>query len=365
MDSNTSAGSISDRSSAEQAVSVSVVIVSYRTAELVVRSLAALEDERENQRANGIAVRAIVVDNASGDAEPIRQAILREGWNGWVDLIVSDTNGGFAYGNNLGFRHACESGERPDFFFLLNPDAQVRPNAIGALVEFLKGDPKVACASSSLEGPDGALWPYAFRFPNIVGEIVAALGVGVLERFLRSWVVLRRMDDHPAEVDWFPGAAMMVRTAVLEQIGGMDQAYFLYYEETDFCLKVRRHGFTNWYVPASRVMHIAGQSTGVTGEKAVAQRLPGYWFESRRRYYLKNFGVPYAMATDVLAIVAHALGIAKGRIRRRPGKTQPHLIGDLWQNSTLFEANRAIAPASEYRPPPSRSADRDRAQTRG
>jgi hypothetical protein len=98
-------------------------------------------------------------------------------------------------------------------------------------------------------------------------------------------------------------------------------------------------------------MHISGQSTGVTGVEAMAHRLPEYWFESRRRYYIKNFGVPYAMATDVLAIAAHAMGGAKERLLRRSGKYQPHLIGDLWRNSTLFRANRAIAPSVEYRPP--------------
>jgi N-acetylglucosaminyl-diphospho-decaprenol L-rhamnosyltransferase len=358
--------SFSDRSSAERAVSVTVVTVSYRTAQQVVGSLGALRDERERQSARNIALRAIVVDNASGDAETIREAISREGWGTWVDLIVSDTNGGFAYGNNQGFRHACECGERPDYFFLLNPDAEVRPNAVGALVDFLEKNPNAACAGSSLEGVDGTPWPYAFRFLNIVGEVVEALGNGLLERLLERWVVLRRMDgDLPQKVDWFPGAAMMVRTTVVEQLGGMDQAYFLYYEETDFCLKVTRGGWANWYVPASRVMHIAGQSTGVTGVKSVTKRLPEYWFESRRRYYVKNFGLLYAMATDALAIVANALGKTKDRVLRRDQRHKPHFIADLWRNSTFFRANRAVAPSAEYRPPSSRAGGSGRGEMPG
>jgi N-acetylglucosaminyl-diphospho-decaprenol L-rhamnosyltransferase len=339
----------------ERPVSVTVVIVSYRTAELVVRSLGALRDERERQIARNVAVRAVVVDNASGDAEPIREAISREGWGTWVDLLASETNGGFAYGNNLAFRHACETGQRPDYFFLLNPDAEVRPKAIGVLVDFMQEHPTAASAGSSLENPDGKVWPYAFRFHNIVGEVTGALGLGVLDRLLQRRVVLRRMGEKPEEVDWMPGAAMMVRTAAVEQLGGMDEAYFLYYEETDFCLKLQRGGWTNWYVPASRVMHISGQSTGVTGAQSVARRLPGYWFESRRRYYVKNFGVRYAVATDALALVAHAFGRAKDWVRRRNAESKPHFIGDLWRNSTLFKANRTIAPVSEYRPPSSRT----------
>ena len=73
-------------------------------------------------------------------------------------------------------------------------------------------------------------------------------------------------------------------------IGGLDENYFLYFEETDFCLRARKAGFATWYVPQSRVMHIAGQSTKVTEVSDTPKRLPGYWFESRRRYYAVTFG---------------------------------------------------------------------------
>jgi GT2 family glycosyltransferase len=335
---------------ADRVVSVAVVIVSFRTARLVESSLFALRDERERQRPRNVAIRVVVVDNASGDGEPIRQVIERERWESWVDLIVSETNGGFAYGNNVAFRRAYETGQQPDYFFLLNPDAEVRPNAVGVLVDFLEARPNAACAASSLEGPDGEVWPYAFRFHNMVGEVANALGVGVIEKLLERWVVLRKMGNEPEQVDWFPGAAMMVKGSVVEDLGGMDQAYFLYYEETDFCLKVARSGLTNWYVPASRVMHISGQSTGVTGAQATARRLPAYWFESRRRYYVKNFGLRYAMATDTLAFVAHVLGRTKDWLRRRNAGYRPRFMSDLWRHSTLFKANRTIAPADEYRP---------------
>ncbi len=339
-----------EQSRARRSVSVCVVIVSYHTANLVISSLGALHRERERQHLRGFTLRVVVVDNASGDAVSIRAAISRERWGTWVDLVVSEKNGGFAYGNNLGFRHAYASGDRPDYFFLLNPDAEVRPDAIGVLVDFFERHPEAGCAGCSLEGRRGNLWPYAFRFPGILGEALAALQVSALERAFPSHVVLRRMGDDPEQVDWFPGAAMMLRSSIIGELGGMDEGYFLYYEETDFCLKLKRAGWTNWYVPASRVVHIAGQSSGITGCHGAERRLPQYWFESRRRYYVKNFGVSYAMATDVLAFVAHTLGMVKRELLGRPREQHPHFLRDLWRNSTLIPANRAIGPATEFRP---------------
>ena len=104
---------------------------------------------------------------------------------------------------------------------------------------------------------------------------------------------------------------MMIRHDVLAAIGGLDENYFLYFEETDFCRRARRAGFSTWYVPESRVMHIGGQSTQITSSAAAPGRLPSYWFESRRRYFAVTFGIRRAMAIDMVAILAHSLGWLK------------------------------------------------------
>jgi len=143
---------------------------------------------------------------------------------------------------------------------------------------------------------------------------------------------------------------MMIRREVIEQVGGMDERFFLYYEETDYCRKVKNAGWELWYVPQSRVMHLAGQSTGVTDRQEEAQRLPDYWFESRRRYFLKNHGLLYAMATDAVLLVSYAIGQAKERIKLRPDRGTPYLLSDILRHSPLRKANRTILPAEEFRP---------------
>jgi N-acetylglucosaminyl-diphospho-decaprenol L-rhamnosyltransferase len=323
------------------------VIVNYRSAHLVRNLLASLALEREAARLGGAAVRAVVIDNASGEADALRSAVTELGAHDWVDVIDAPHNGGFSYGNNLGFRHGFSSEPRPDFFFLLNPDTEVRPGALGAVLDFFDQHPDAGIVGSSLEGRDGQSWPYAFRYPSLLSDLDGGLRFGPVSRLLRRHLVLRPMGNLPEQVDWFPGAAMTVRREVIERLGGMDESYFLYYEETDFCRKVKSGGFTIWYLPASRVMHIAGQSTGVTGEHEGTRRLPPYWFESRRRYFAKNHGLRYAMATDAVLLLASALGQTKDKLKR---KGIPRFTRDLLRHSVLRAGNRFVAPTQEWRP---------------
>src|SRR5262245_21233240 len=95
---------------------------------------------------------------------------------------------------------------------------------------------------------------------------------------LRLWVVAMKSSAVPQLVDWISGTSMMVRRDVVDSIGGMDENYFLYFEDTDFCLRARKAGLAAWSVPESRVMHISGQSTQLTAHQPAPPRLPDYWF---------------------------------------------------------------------------------------
>jgi N-acetylglucosaminyl-diphospho-decaprenol L-rhamnosyltransferase len=313
---------------------VAVVIVTYKSAQLTIQSLRSLESERA---ISGLNIRAIVVDNASGDLPTIQQALAPNEWSSWVTLVLAPMNGGFAYGNNLGVQHAYAAAT-PDYIYLLNPDAEVRPGAISSLVRFLDARPDVGIAGSSFEYLDGRDWPIAFRFPTIWSELSQGLYVGLVARLLKKWIVARRMTRITQPTDWICGASMMIRPAVFTAIGGFDENYFLYFEETDFCNRARKAGFSTWYVPESRVMHIMGQSTRITDATLELQRLPAYWFESRRRYFAVSFGVGHAMLIDMVAFVAGSLGLVKRIAQRRP--RVPHYLRDLFKHSILWPRNR-------------------------
>ncbi len=113
-------------------IDVAIAIVTWRSAKLTIECLRSIEPELNTK---GLRIRAIVVDNASGDAPAIAKAIAENSWSSWVTLIDSPTNGGFAYGNNVAIRHAYETGP-PDYVHLLNPDTEVRKGAIGAAGAF-------------------------------------------------------------------------------------------------------------------------------------------------------------------------------------------------------------------------------------
>jgi GT2 family glycosyltransferase len=330
-------------------VDVAVVIVSYKSARLTIDALRSVAGERATP---GLSIRAVVVDNASGDMPQIAQAVAANHWDSWVALIAAPRNGGFAYGNNLAIERAYAHAP-PDYVYLLNPDTQVRTGAIGSLVRFLEQRPEVGIAGSAFEGHDGSDWPLAFRFPTLFSEIDDGLSVGLVSRVLRRWAVCVTMDNVPQRIEWVSGASMMVRAAVLDAIGGLDENYFLYFEEADFCYRAGRAGFSTWYVPASRVMHIGGQSTKVSysmiGPRP--ERLTHWWFESRRRYFALRFGTLRAMLIDVIAALASAAGLLKRILLGRRGTAASHYIRDLLRHSVLWPANRDIPPLRTFCPP--------------
>jgi N-acetylglucosaminyl-diphospho-decaprenol L-rhamnosyltransferase len=326
-------------------ISVVVAIVNYRSAELTLRALESLRSELAQP---ALKIRAVVVENASGDEERLSREIPQR-FGDFATLVVSAKNGGFGAGNNLAIRHAFEQAAPPDYVLCLNPDTEVRTNGVLELVRFMEQHPQVGIAGSRFEHEDGSEWPVAFRFPTLLSEVEGGCVLGLVTKLLSEHTVARHMGPQPERVDWLPGASMLMRRSMLEKVGGFDESYFLYFEETDLCLRARAVGFETWHVPQSRVMHIRGQSTGVTVLNEKPKRLPGYWFESRRRYYRKNHGLAYAVLADLAALSAGCVGHTKRILKGEPHT--PHWLRDIWQQSPIWSRNRTeLAPERCYSP---------------
>lgn len=343
---------------------LAISIVSWRAADLTIDCLRSIAAEvatcalaATGERASGsaptpsAAVAAglplvVVVDNASGDdsADRIERAIQGEGWGGWVRFVRAPRNGGFAYGNNIAIRAALQ--ERPGlrYVHLLNPDTLVRPSAFRLLIEFLDSHPDVGIAGGRSEDLDTTPQHCCFRFPTLLAEFSGYLGIGLVDRLLARWVTRIEPPAEPLQVDWLSGAHMLVRREVLDAIGLMDEAYFLYYEETDFTLRARRAGWTCWHIPASRIVHLVGQSSGVTIRSARPKRFPAYWFESRRRYFVLNHGRVYAVLTDLAVIVACALNCARSWLQRREPKIAPSFVEDLLRHGAIRNGRSSERP---------------------
>jgi N-acetylglucosaminyl-diphospho-decaprenol L-rhamnosyltransferase len=314
-----------------------VVIVNYRVGDLVVDTLRSLVNEVnvDGQRRADV----VVVDNQSGDdsAKVIQAGIDANGWGDWARLIESPVNGGFAYGNNVAVRDALAAGRRYDHFWLLNPDTVARPGSLQVLLDFMKTHPKAGLVGSGVEEDEqGTRWPFAFNFHNMVGEFTQAFRLGALNKLLSRFMVVQRMGEEPAQAQWLSGCSLMIRREVFEQIGLMDEQFFLYYEETDFCKRAQQAGWERWYAPSSRVYHMAGRSTGVSGEGSQQRRVPAYLFESRRRYFMKHHGLAYTLVTDAMFVLGYALWQVRRVVQRKPNDDPPHYFGDFVRHSALL-----------------------------
>ncbi len=315
----------------DSAPSLLVVVLNYRTAALTIDCLQSLVNEIPTVPNT----RVVVTDNASGDgsAEQIAAAIAQHNWHPWAEIMPLERNGGFAYGNNAAIRPALASSNPPDYVLLLNPDTVVRPGALKALVDFMEAHPHVGIAGSRLEDPDGTPQHSAFRFPSCASELDQNLRLGGVSKLLSRWGLAPEICDSPHPTDWVAGASMIIRPTVFKAIGLIDEGYFMYFEEVDFCLRAQRAGFPCWYVPQSRVVHLVGQSSGVTDTKRPAKRLPTYWFDSRRRFFLKNYGWLYTAVTDFVSITGFALWRARRYIQDHPDLDPPKLLLDSVRHS--------------------------------
>jgi GT2 family glycosyltransferase len=309
-----------------------VVIVNYRTPELALDCLRSLRDEIGRNPVTKV----VVVDNDSrdGSAEIIARGIQTEAIVGWATLVRAPRNGGFAYGNNYGLAAAVEGRTPwgrvvPDLVWLMNPDTYVRPGAIGEALRFLDAHPDVGIAGTRVENADGSVWLSAFHFPTVWSELDHALAFGPFTRLIGERAALYPPSNEPRRVDWVSGASMIVRYRVIEQFGFLDEGYFMYYEETDFCLAAARAGVECWQVPQSRVVHLLGKSSGVTGAEAHIRRRPPYWFASRERYYRKNHGAAYLHLVNLLWCIAYPVGSLQRLLRRKPRQEPPHFWWDL------------------------------------
>jgi len=272
-----------------------IAIVNYRTAALVIDCLHSLSA----QVAELVNVRVVVVDNNSNDgsAAKLKSAIENEKWSSWASVMPLDKNGGFAFGNNASIKVAMASAEPVDYIMLLNPDTVALPGAIKTLIEFMNTHPAVGIAGSQLEDANGSVDSSAHIFPTPLSELEGSARLGMLSRLLRQYVVTPPPQAVAHQCDWVSGASMIIRRRVIEEIGLMDEDYFLYFEEVDFCHRTHQAGWQCWQVPSSRVIHLEGASTGI---RTKVKRRAGYWYDSRRHYFCKHYGIAGLVTADAL-----------------------------------------------------------------
>lgn len=272
---------------------VSVLIVNFRTYLEVAACLESLGyhgDHVEYQRED---LEVIVVDHGS---EPVAAALLQQRFTG-IQLIATDANPGFSAGVNRAAREALGK-----YFLLLNPDCVVHGNVARELAAWLDEHPEVGAVGPLVRESDGSIQASARRFPGLT-TAVAGRSSWLTRKWPRNpWtrrnLVAPEDGGGPIDVDWVSGACMMVRREAFEAVDGFDERFFLYWEDADFCLRLRRAGWSVVYNPGERVTHLTGRSS------ARAQRRSLLAFHrSAYRYFRKNSGT-LAQAAAPLVFVA-------------------------------------------------------------
>ncbi len=312
---------------------VLAVIVNFQTADLTLDCLRSLSQVRAEE-----ALRVVVVDNASkdGSVEKFDAAIAHEGWMNWVTVRALETNGGFAVGNNAALRPALRETPAPDYFWLLNSDTRVHPGALEPLLACMQDNPRVGIAGSRLEDADGTVQCSAFRFPTVLGEFGTELRSGPALRLLARWVMAPPAPGIAARTAWVAGASMFVRRAVFQTVGLLDENFFMYFDDVDLCRRAARAGWQSWYVPASRVVHLVGQSSHVTDTRRAPVRRPAYWFDARRYYYAKHHSTLYAALADAAWLSGYGIWRVRRRLQKRPDNDPPRLWRDFLEHSLRF-----------------------------
>ena len=263
-------------------VLLSVVIVNYRTPKLVTECLTTLLPEL-----NGIDARVVVVDNRSEDDSPeiICAWLPPNDVKSKVTFIQSNLNAGFAAGNNIGIKaHSAQ------YYLLLNSDTLVRPGAIRLILDTAIRFPDAGLVSPRLEWPDGRGQESCFKFPSPFSELCDASDTGLIDRFFGKYIVAMPVQSQVARPEWTSFACVLIQDDVLRQVGLLDEGYFMYFEDIEFCHRARQAGWTIVHNPAAHVVHLRGGSSPVKEQTRKKKRVPKYFYESRTRYFYQTYG---------------------------------------------------------------------------
>jgi GT2 family glycosyltransferase len=292
---------------------VSIIIVNYNTKDLLRDCISSIKNTTQN-----LSYEIIVSDNASKDGSV--QMIKAEFPE--VVLIENEINGGFAYANNKGIK-VCKG----DFVFLLNSDTIVLANAIFNMLKYMKANKNIGILGPKLLNADLSDQTSVFAYPTVFKEfasifeikrllnnkvlrkIILLLSNKVLSNDVNQYMKNFKEKKEIETVEVLVGAAMFIRREVTRDIGGLDEDYFMYYEEIDYCLNSAKHGWPCVFYPDSQIIHLIGQSSKQVNSITFIAR-----YKSMLHYFQKNHGKKKKLIVKYILIVGLRFRLLKNLI---------------------------------------------------
>jgi hypothetical protein len=283
-------------------VDLSVVIVSFNARDYLRRCLGSLYEHTQ-----GVAYEVIVVDNASWDDS----AQMVESEFPQASLICCSANQGFAAACNRGIAQA-----KGESIVLLNPDTEVADDAFALMVAYCREQPQVGILGPKLLNSDGSLQLSCRRFPSHLTGLFNRQSVITRlfprNRFSSRYLMSDWNHDSIADVDWLSGACMLLRRQMLDDIGPLDEGFFMYIEDVDICYRAHQGGYRVVYLPQAVVTHHIGRSSDTLPNRSILQ-----WHRSMWRYYrkhmLSNFVVDGLTLAGIGARCGYQLVLQNGR----------------------------------------------------
>jgi N-acetylglucosaminyl-diphospho-decaprenol L-rhamnosyltransferase len=289
---------------------LSIVIVSWNVRELLHCCLQSVARETQPSPDGGALriadweVEIWVVDNASSDgsAQMVREHFPQ------VHLIANDENRGFTAANNQGLALT-----RGRYLLLLNPDTEVVGDALSEMIRYAEAHFEVGALGPRLVNPDGSIQSSRRRFPTFTTALVEST---VVQEWWKDNYVLRRYymtdtpDDAIQKVDWVVGACLLVRRQAYEEVGGLDEGYFMYSEELDWCRRIKDAGWEIVYLPTASIIHHEGKSS----EQVVPARHI-HFQSSKVRYFRKHRGAFQAEALRWFLLATYAYQLARESLK--------------------------------------------------
>ncbi len=293
----------------------------------MLEALASLEPEFAADPASTC---AIIVDNDSrdGSAEAIDRGIAERGWGPWARMVRASRNGGFSYGNNVGI-HTIDAAA----YVLLNSDTYVRPGFLPAVRRGLAEHPTAGVLGLRLEWPSEEPQVSTFRDPHPLSELLRGARTGLISRRLRRYEVAKPVPLEPTRAEWVSFAGTVIRRAAYALAGPMDEGYFMYFEDADYCRTVRERGMDVVYWPEARVVHLRGGTSPVKELSRMRRRRPSYYYRARSRYFSKFYGVHGLYAANVCWTAGYAVDLFRHVIGNRATSCCERETIDIWASA--------------------------------
>lgn len=302
---------------------LAIILLNYQTPDLVVNCMQSLQAELRM-----IDAVCCVVDNDSQDQSAVRIA-------SWIDendednnfhLLEAKENRGFSAGNNIGIQYM-----NADYYMLLNSDTLARPNVLQKLLKTADENPGAGLIMPRLEWPDEKPQISCFRFPSPFSELMGAAGTGIVTRLFRKYIIAIPVKDTLSYPPWASFACVMIRQELINQIGVLDDDYFMYFEDTDYCFFTRQAGWEIIHEPSARIVHLRGGSSSVKASFKNKTRVPAYYMAARSRYFYRTGG----RTTLFIANLAWHAGRSVSKLREILGHSKmvsEKQARDIWIN---------------------------------